>query len=646
MSDPSITSISKAADIADSPPQPWTLAVQRWLAALIGIVVLATALYAAFFGAPITYIHRPLFLFAVVACAVMLYPAGWFRPGSIVEFAFNLLVVTVAGVASAYLVANWADLLWESYLTPMERGLAAALLLSVIEAARRTTAKPLIYVAALFIVYAVYGRYFPGILQHAGVTWENVLRVIVLGTDGLFGTPLGFAAGFVTVFVFFTALLNVSGAGNYLLNLAFTLAGRQAGGPGKVAVLGSAMMGMVSGSGVTNVLTTGTITIPMMKRAGYKPSYAAGVEAVASQGSQFVPPILGAAVFLMAEYTGVPFLVLAGYCLVPAFLYYLSVFVQVHFRACKENIRPASDAEIPLFKDNALKSLTVFGPMTILIVLLFNNFSTEFAIAMTFLSLICTTFLLPETRILSFGKVANVSLDGIRTLSAIGVALALAGVVVGMILLTGLGARLTAMISLTAGGSLLVALLLTAVVAIVLGMGVVTVGAYVIVASLTAPLLTDMGLPLVIAHLFIFYYATLSGLTPPVAVVIFAAAGVANAPAMQTAWFAMRLGFVAWLVPFMFAFYPSLIGIGGISVLGIANMVTASLGVVAFGAAFEGWLVKRASAAQRALFVVGGVSLLYPSIYVLPVGVICLAAAVAMNMRSAPTHPQSIRVGE
>lgn len=616
-----------------STPFRWTAAVQRAIAVAIGLAVLLTALYAAFWGAPIAYVYRPLFLFAVVSCAVLLYPSKWLQPESVAELGFNLCVIGIAAAATAYLVLNWADLLWESYLTPIGRALAAGLLLTVFEAARRTTAKPLIFVVIFFLIYAVYGAYFPGILQHAGVTWENVLRVTVLGTDGLFGTPLGFAAGFVTVFVFFTALLNVSGAGNYLLNLAYALAGRWTGGPGKVAVIGSALMGMVSGSGVTNVLTTGTITIPMMKRAGYKPAYAAGIEAVASQGSQFVPPIMGAAVFLMAEYTGVPFLTLAAYCLIPAFLYYLSVFVQVHFRACREHVATDKEEDIPRFKDNAAKSLIVFGPMAILLFLLFQNWSTDFSIAVTFLALLATTCLLPETRIFSSKRIRSLSLEGVQTLASIAAALALAGVVVGMILLTGLGARLTALISVMSDGSMLLALLMTAMVAILLGMGVVTVGAYVIVASLTAPLLTDIGLPLVVAHLFIFYYATLSGLTPPVAVVIFAAAGVANAPAMQTAWYAMRLGFVAWLVPFMFAYYPSVIGLGGITLLGIGNMLTATVGVVAFGAAFEGWAFKRATSLQRLLFAAGGLMLLYPSMYLMPIGAIVLVAGLVLNRR-------------
>lgn len=619
---------------------PWPRAVQQSIAVLIGLIVLGTALYAAFWGAPITYIHRPLFLFAVVASAILLFPSRIFEPDTISELSFNFIFIFMAGFASLYLVMNWSDLLWESFLTPMERILAGSLLLSVFEAARRTTAKPLIFVVIIFVIYAVYGRYFPGILQHSGVTWENVLRVTVLGTDGLFGTPLGFAAGFVTVFVFFTALLNVSGAGNFLLNLAYAMAGRWTGGPGKVAIIGSALMGMVSGSGVTNVLTTGTITIPMMKRAGYRPAYAAGVEAVASQGSQFVPPIMGAAVFLMAEYTGVPFLTLAAYCLVPAFLYYLSVFVQVHLRACREDIRIPDEKELPRFKDNALKSLVVFAPMAVLLVLLFQKWSTDFSIAVTFLCLIATTFVLAETRVTSWERVRELSLDGVRTLASIAAALALAGVVVGMILLTGLGARLTAMITLVADGSMFLALLLTAMVAILLGMGVVTVGAYVIVASLTAPLLVDIGLPLVVAHLFIFYYATLSGLTPPVAVVIFAAAGVARAPAMETAWYAMRLGFVAWLVPFMFAYYPSVIGLNGLTPLAVGNMTTAVIGVIAFGIAFEGWAFRRASAFQRWLFAAAGVLMLYPNLYLLPVGVIILIIALVLNRQVPKSDPQ------
>ena len=614
---------------------------QRYLAIAIGFTVLLTGLHAAFFGAQITYVYRPLFLFAIVACAVLLNPAGWFKGGSVAEFAFNMVVVAVAGFASIYLVYFWQDLVWESYLTPFERGLAAALLLTVFEAARRTTARPLIYVALIFIVYAVYGRYFPGVLQHAGVTWENVLRVIILGTDGLYGTPLAFAAGFVTIFVFFTALLNVSGAGNYLLNLAFAVAGRWTGGPGKVAVLGSALMGMISGSGVTNVLTTGTITIPMMRKAGYPAAYAAGVEAVASQGSQFMPPILGAAVFLMAEYTGVSFILLAAYCLVPALLYYLSVFMQVHLKAAKDNLRAASDDQIPNFRENLLKSTVVFVPMTLLVVLLFKNLPIDFVISLAFFSLLATTTILRETRVFSLRKVSEFSLDGVKTLSSIAGALALAGVVIGMILLTGLGARLTALIGQSADGSLMIALLLTAAVSILLGMGVVTVGAYVIVASLTAPLLVEMGVPLVIAHLFIFYFATLSGLTPPVAVVIFAAAGIANAPPMRTAMYAMRLGFVAWLVPFIFVYHPSIIGIGGITFEGMMHFGTAVLGVIAFACAFEGWAFHRTAKLERLLFVLAGLTMLYPGKSLALPGLALMLVACVLNYRSG--HREQVR---
>lgn len=612
---------------------------QRYLAIAIGFLVLFAGLNAAFFGAHITYVYRPLFLLAIVACAVLLNPSGWFKHGSVIECVFNLAVVAAAAATSIYLVYFWEDLLWESYLSPFERGLAATLLLTVFEGARRTTAKPLIYVALIFMIYAAYGRYFPGVLQHAGVTWENILRVIILGSDGLYGTPLAFAAGFVTIFVFFTALLNVSGAGNYLLNLAFAVAGRWTGGPGKVAVLGSALMGMISGSGVTNVLTTGTITIPMMRKAGYPPAYAAGVEAVASQGSQFMPPILGAAVFLMAEYTGVSFILLAAYCLVPAILYYLSVFMQVHLKAAKDNLRPASDDQIPSFRENLLKSTVVFVPMALLMVLLFKNLPIDFVISIAFFSLLGTTTLLRETRVFSVHKLSNFSLEGVKTLSSIAGALALAGVVIGMILLTGLGARLTTLISQSAGDSLLIALLLTALVSIVLGMGVVTVGAYVIVASLTAPLLVDMGVPLVIAHLFIFYFATLSGLTPPVAVVIFAAAGVANAPPMKTAFYAMRLGFVAWLVPFIFVYNPSIIGIGGITFEGAMHFGSAVLGVIAFACAFEGWVFQRTSKIERFLLVMAGLTMLYPGKSLTLIGFFLLIVALGLNYRlSQRTH--------
>lgn len=614
--------------------EPPILRIQRMIVAAISVVVLGSALYVAFVGALNAYVHRPLFLFAAVVCVILLFPSKWFREGSLAEVAFNVLVIAGTAVPVLYLVLEWDDMLFDSYLTLGERWLAALLLLGVFEAARRTTAKPLIFVVIAFLLYTVYGNHAPGILNHAGITWENALKVTVLGFDGIFGTPLAFAAGFVTIFVFFTALLTVSGVGTFLLNLTFGLCRNTRGGPGKVAVVGSALMGMVTGSGITNVLTTGTITIPLMKRAGYSASFAGGVEAVASTGSQFVPPILGASAFLMAEYTNTPFILIAGYCLVPALLYYASLFAQVHFRSCRVEIAPANLDEIGSIKVNALKSLLLFVPMTVLIVLLFMKFSISFAIAITFFLLVIGIQFLPETRMFDRKKLQDFVVDGAGTLGTMAVALGLAGIVVGMLLLTGLGARLTSLIATVSGDSLFVALLMCAFVAVVVGMGVVTVGAYVIVASLTAPLLIDMGMPLIAAHLFIFYYSVLSGLSPPVAVVIFAAAGVAKAPVTKVAWAALRLGFVAWLVPFMFAFYPNLIGLNGINATFVIHVVTALVGVIAFSAAIEGFGVRRASALHRVLFAAGGVTLLYPAPWLALVGVAVLALGLALNWRS------------
>jgi len=609
--------------------------IQLLFATLIGFVLLVTSLYAAFFGAMNAYVHRPLFLYSTVICAILLFPSKWFKENSPAEVAFNMLILAVAAVPTFYLVFKWDDLLFDSYLTVPERWMAVALVLCVFEAARRTTAMPLIFVVCAFVLYAVYGNYFPGILNHAGVTWENALKMTVLGFDGMFGTPLGFAAGFVTIFVFFTALLTVSGVGNILLNLTFALVGNWTGGPGKVAVLGSGLMGMVTGSGITNVLTTGTVTIPLMKRAGYSAPFAGGVEAVASTGSQFIPPILGASAFLMAEYTSTPFIYIAGYCLIPGLLYYLSVFMQVHFRACRVEIKRVDKEKIPGFGESLIKSQVLFVPVLVLLVLLFQNKAVDFSIAIAFFVLLVGTYLLPETRILTFEKVREFSLDAVRTLGVMAIALALAGTVVGMLLLTGLGARLATLIGEVSGGSLFIALAMCAFVAIIVGMGVVTVGAYVIVASLTAPLLINMGLPLIVAHLFIFYYAVLSGITPPVAVVIFAAAGVANAPAMQVAWTAMRLGFVAWLVPFMFVYHPDMIGLNGLTWLFALYSITAFIGVYAFSAAFEGWAITRATGPQRLLLAVGGAGLLFPNAYFSFVGGVVLVVALLLNWKNS-----------
>ena len=621
---------------------------QRIAVVAISLTVLASAMYVAFYGSFNSYVHRPLFLFAAVSCVVLMFPSRLFAENSLAEVLFNLFVIAAMAVPTIYLVLNWEDMLFFSYLSEVERGLAVLLILCVFEAARRTTAMPLIFVVTAFVLYAIYGNYAPGILNHAGVTWENALKVIVLGFDGIFGTPLGFAAGFVTIFVFFTALLTASGVGNFLLNLTFALCGKTRGGPGKVAVIGSALMGMVTGSGITNVLTTGTITIPLMRRAGYSASFAAGVEAVASTGSQFVPPILGAAAFLMAEYTNTPFLLIAGYCLVPALLYYVSLFAQVHFRSCRVPIKTEvqdGDTSISVL-GNAVRSLLMFVPVAVLVVMLFMKYGIDYAIGIAFLLMLIATQILPETRILSARKFEGFARDAAGTLGAIAVSLALAGIVVGMLLLTGLGARLATLIVTVAGGSLFVTLVMCAVIAIIVGMGVVTVGAYVIVASLVAPVLTDFGMPLIVAHLFIFYYSVLSGLSPPVAVVIFAAAGVAKAPAMQVAWVALRLGFVAWLVPFMFAYYPNLIGLNGINALFVIHVTTAIIGVLAFSAALEGWAITLAGPVQRLILAVGGAALLYPSPMLSLAGAALLALALALNWRDSrrPGHAEPAAV--
>lgn len=608
--------------------------IQRLIVAAISCVILASAMYMAFYGALNAYVHRPLFLFGAIVCVILLFPSKWFREGSLAEVLFNIAVIVMSAIPVLYLIFKWDDMLFDSYLTERERGLAALLLLGVFEGARRTTAKPLIFVVIAFLLYAVYGNLAPGVLNHAGVTWENVLKVTVLGFDGIFGTPLAFAAGFVTLFVFFTALLTVSGVGTYLLNLTFGLCRNTRGGPGKVAVVGSAMMGMVTGSGITNVLTTGTITIPLMKRAGYSASFAGGVEAVASTGSQFVPPILGASAFLMAEYTNTPFILIAGYCLVPAILYYASLFAQVHFRSCRVEIKSADLETIGSIRENLLKSLLLFVPVAVLVTMLFLKLGISFAIAITFLMLAIGIQIMPETRMFDRRKLEAFVIEAAGTLGAMAIALGLAGVVVGMLLLTGLGARLNSLIALWAGDSLFIALAMTSAVAVIVGMGVVTVGAYVIVASLTAPLLVDMGMPLVSAHLFIFYYAVLSGLSPPVAVVIFAAAGVAKAPVTKVAWSAMKLGFVAWLVPFMFAYYPNLIGLNGVNTTFVIHVVTALIGVVAFSASLEGFAIHRANALQRVLFAGGGVLLLYPAPWLSIVGAVILAVALFLNWQS------------
>jgi TRAP transporter 4TM/12TM fusion protein len=386
--------------------------------------------------------------------------------------------------------------------------------------------------------------------------------------------------------------------------------GRYRGGPAKVAVLASSLFGSINGSGAANVAATGVITIPLMKKLGYKPHYAAAVEAVASNGGQIMPPVLGLTAFLIMDFLGVSYLKIVLAAIIPALLYYAALFIMIHLEAVKTGIQGLPRSELPSIKKTFLDGWPFLVPMILLVTLLGLQFSAQTAVLYAIGALILASWLKKDTR-MGWRKISQALDEGLKVIPSIGVIICMAGILIGVMEVTGVGLRLTGGLVALAGGNMFILLLVTAACALVLGMGMPGVAVYVLLAIILAPALVQAGLPPLVAHFFVMYYGITSLLTPPVCLISFIAAGIADAPYMKTGWQAMRLGIVVYLVPFMFAYGPELMLIGKPLDIAIA-VVTAFAGVVLLSAGIEGYLFRTLKWFERIFFLAGGVLMMIP----------------------------------
>lgn len=493
-------------------------------------------------------------------------------------------------------------------------------ILVVLELARRTTGWGLVAVCLLALAYASLGPYLPGFLAHRGYGPTRLVEHLYLSTEGIWGVPLGVSADFVYLFVLFGAVLDVAGGGALLIGLADRVAGRTRGGPAKTAAVASAFMGSLSGSAVANVVTTGTFTIPLMRRAGFKPHFAGAIEAAASTGGQLMPPIMGAGAFIMATWTNLPYTQIAAAAAIPALLYYVALLMAIHFRAARMGLDAAPSGE----REAILPRVHLLGPLLIIVVILAMGRSPMRAAFWGVVSGFAVTLLRAETRLR-----ARQVLDAVRSAARgavqVAAACAAAGIVVGVASLTGIGLRMSELIITLSGGHLFAALLLTAAGSIVLGMGLPTTAAYVVLAALGAPALTELGVPLLSAHLFIFYFGAISNVTPPVSLAAYAAAGIADAPALRTALSAMVLAAAGFLVPFMFVYGPPLLLVGSPFEVVLA-VLTGSAGVTALAAATMGFARKPLGLLARAALTGSAVALIFPGLATDGVGIAVLLA--------------------
>jgi len=485
-------------------------------------------------------------------------------------------------------------------------------ILLIIEALRRTVGWILVGVGVFFLIYARFAHFFPGGFAGTGVPWDRLVNYLYTDINSLFGLPLAVTATIVLPYIFFGQALFAIGAGEYLTDLAVSMFGRFRGGPAKVAVVSSSLFGTISGSAVANVAVDGPITIPLMMRTGYKPTVAAAIEAVASTGGQIMPPIMGAAAFIMAEILAIPYREVAVAALLPAVLYYVALFTQVDLEAGKMGLRGLSRQELPALIPVLRKGWVFFVPLSILVYVLFiQNSDAGDAGIFAALATLALGFLRKELRVRPRWVLETLQSTG-RTLLELGVTVALAGLILGAIQVSGLGFILSYALVSLAGGNILALLLLTAIVSMILGMGMPTTAVYVLLAVLVAPALVQLGIDPLGAHLFIFYFGMVSMITPPICLAAYTAAAIVQADSMKTGLEASRLGIVAYIVPFLFVFSPALLLKGSAVDVSLAA-VTATVGAVLLGMAFTGYFVREIGWLKRVLLVVAALNLLTPA---------------------------------
>ena len=485
-------------------------------------------------------------------------------------------------------------------------GLAAVLLL--LEAVRRTAGAAVTWVAVAFLLYARFADTLPGPLAGTPARWERLFTYLYLDLNGILGTPLAVASTVVLSFVLMGQVLFATGGANFLGDFALAVVGRFRGGPAKMAVVASSLFGNISGSAVANVAVDGPITIPMMKRAGYPAPVAAAVEAVASTGGQIMPPVMGAAAFLMAEFLGIRYAQVAAAALLPALLYYVCLFFQVDLEAAKRGLRGLPRDQLPRLRE-VLPRGTVFGVAlgSVVFGLYGLKWQAEFVgvVAAALAAVAAVALRVRGWSVLGVLEQTGRSLLGLVAVTAV------AGVVIGVLQYTGLGFRMALLLTELAGGNLPLLLVLTAAVAMLLGMGMPTVAVYVLMATLVAPALVRLGVPPLAAHLFVFYFGMLSMITPPVCLATYTAATIGGCDFWQAGWAAMRLAAVAYVVPFLFALDPSLIGRGPLWAVVLAS-ATAVLGAFLLAAALVGYWFTHLSAAERAALAVLALAVLTP----------------------------------
>lgn len=604
------------------------------IVAAIAICFSLFQLYTGVFGVLDGMIQRSIHISFGLCLMYLLYPMRkkWSRDR------FHPVDVALSVIAAAvpmYIVVNYQDLVLRAgRVTTLDFVVGLIAILLILEITRRVVGWPMVIIAIIFLIYALVGRHIPGKLSHRGVKFSSLVQHQFFTSEGIFGIPIGVSSTFIFLFILFSAYLEKTGMGEFFIDLANTLAGWASGGPAKVAVLSSGLMGTVSGSSVANVVGTGSFTIPMMKRLGYKPEFAGAVEATASTGGQLMPPIMGAAAFLMAEFTQYPYARVITAAIIPALLYYFGVWAGVHFEAKRLKLRGLKRDELPKVKEIMLERGHLMLPLFAIIYLLITGRSPmKAAIYAIALSIVCS-MLRKNTRI-GFKDIIGGLEQGARSALGVVAATACAGVIIGVVTQTGLGLKMGSTLVDFAGGKLSLTLFFAMLTSLILGMGVPTTANYVITSTIAAPALLLLDVPMLAAHLFVFYFGIIADVTPPVALAAFAGAGIAKANPLKTGVTAFKLAIAAFLVPYVFVYNPSMLLIDVTPMGMILMIITSLIGIIGVASGVSGFFITEQSFIERIIFFAGGLLMVIPGTYTDAIGIAVLLVGFIIQRKKA-----------
>ncbi|MBE5793319.1 MAG: TRAP transporter permease [Clostridiales bacterium] len=623
----------------------------KWLVFIMSLLFAAVQLYSAFTGRIAATQLRPLHLGFVMMLVFLIYPISKKARRDTLPI-YDIFLSALAMGVCLYIALQHVELANRiNKNTQLDLWVGGILIVLLFECCRRVVGLPIMVVAGVFILYAYFGKYMPGGLQHRGFKVKRIITQLVYTTEGIMGTPLGASATFIYLFVLFGAFLERTEVGNFFIDFANAIAGHKRGGPAKVAVLASALEGTVSGSSVANTVGSGSFTIPMMKKLGYRKEFAAAVEATASTGGQIMPPVMGAAAFLMAESVGVPYMQVVKAALIPAILYFVGIYIIIEFEARKYGLVGMDKKDLPPFLPLIKKSGYLILPLIVIVVFLSMGYTPVFAALVGIASCVICDIIRhliigitgaiearrERKEKVNAAKIAGdvavqtgidivASLDkGSRSVLGVAVACGMAGIIVGMITLTGIGLTLGNSLTALAGGNQYLTLIFTMLASIILGMGVPTTANYLITSTIMAgTVMKVVGCDILAAHLFVFYFGIIADITPPVALAAMAGSAIAKSDPFKTGLNAVKLAIAAFIVPYIFVFNNKMLFIGAqwYDILQIG--ITSVFGMLGIAAALEGYYTRHAHLLQRILFLAGGLLLIEPGLITDIIGVVII----------------------